>query len=104
MVSSWILRKKFCSDGVSVDLRPEPPHQLEIESLNHNLPDGFSPVVITPKIAILKTQPVEIKITLYRSGRMLVETREMEKAVDIARQLLHKFGVEIEDEGQANEH
>lgn len=87
-VSSWIL--KPCSDGVSIDVRPPHRYQLQLTSLNSQLPVDYTSQVITPTLAILYS-PSKIKITLYQSGRMLLETRNMDMAKDITKILLDFF-------------
>ena len=87
-ISSWIL--KPCSDGISIDVRPPHRYQLQLTSLNSQLPVDFTSQVVTSTLAILYS-PAKIKITLYQSGRMLLETRNMELAKDITKTLLDFF-------------
>ena len=87
-VSSWIL--KPCSDGISIDVRPPHRYQLNLTSLTDELPENFTSQVITPALAILYNSN-KIKITLYQSGRMLLETRNMAVAKDITKILLDFF-------------
>ena len=88
IVSSWIL--KPCSDGISIDVRPPQRYQLNLTSLNNELPSDYKSQVITPSLAILY-DPNKIKITLYQSGRMLLETRDMIIAKRITKVLLDFF-------------
>lgn len=90
-VSSWIL--KPCSDGVSIDVRPPHRYQLHLLSLKEKLPPNYTSQVVTPSLAILYNEK-RIKITLYQSGRMLLETRDMEVAKVITRVLLDFFNYE----------
>lgn len=92
-VLSWIL--KPCSDGVSIDVRPPNRYQLNLLSLKDRVPTHFTSQVITPALAILYN-PSNIKITLYQSGRMLLETRDMDKAKTITKDLLDFFNYEKE--------
>ena len=91
LVYSWIL--KPCSDGVSIDVRPPHRYQLHLLSLNTNLPKFYTSQVVTPSLAILY-DPKKIKVTLYQSGRMLIETRNMEIAKEITKNLLEFFNYE----------
>ena len=88
IVSSWIL--KPCSDGISIDVRPPHRYQLNLVSLKSQLPEKFTSQVITPSLAILYNHK-NIKITLYQSGRMLLETRDMTIAKEITKELLNFF-------------
>lgn len=87
-ISSWIL--KPCSDGISIDVRPPKRYQIQLLSLKEHLPEHFTSNVITPSLAILFDSN-NIKVTLYQSGRMLLETRDMNAAKDITKKLLDFF-------------
>lgn len=87
-ILSWIL--KPCSDGVSIDVRPPTRFQIQLLSLKNQLPEKFTSQVITPALAILYDQN-NIKVTLYQSGRMLLETRDMSIAKGITKKLLDFF-------------
>ena len=91
VVSSWIL--KPCSDGISIDVRPPNRYQLHLLSLKSQLPENFTAQVVTASLAILYSQN-KIKVTLYQSGRMLLETRDMEIAKEITKLLLDFFNYE----------
>ncbi len=90
-VSSWIL--KPCSDGISIDVRPPNRYQLNLLSLKDQVPDQYTSQVITPALAILYN-PGNVKVTLYQSGRMLLETRDMSVAKTITKKLLEFFNYE----------
>ncbi len=92
-ISSWIL--KPCSDGISIDVRPPQRYQLELTSLKKYLPDKFTSQVITSTLAILYSSE-KIKVTLYQSGRMLLETRDMPLAKEITKNLLDFFHYNVE--------
>ena len=90
-VSSWIL--KPCSDGISIDVRPPHRYQLHLMSLKDQIPEHYRSQVVTPSLAILYNKN-NTKITLYQSGRMLLETRNMEIAKEITKILLDFFNYE----------
>ena len=93
-VSSWIL--KPCSDGVSIDVRPPHRYQLHLLSLTTQLPENYTSQVVTASLAILYNEQ-NIKVTLYQSGRMLLETLDMNIAKTITRVLLDFFNYKKED-------
>jgi hypothetical protein len=88
IVSAWIL--KPCSDGISIDVRPPKRYQLQLNDLKKLIPTGFTSQIITPTLAILYDS-YNTKITLYQSGRMLLETRDMDRAQNITEELLLFF-------------
>lgn len=87
-VSSWIL--KPCSDGISIDVRPPVRYQLHLLSLKDQVPENYTTQVVTPSLAIIYS-PENIKVTLYQSGRLLIESRNMEIAMEITKILLDFF-------------
>ena len=85
-VHSWLL--KPCSDGISIDVRPPDRFQIDLLSLKNQQIDDFILKIVSSSIVILYTEKNNIKITLYQSGRMLIETREMDTAENIVQSLL----------------
>ena len=87
---SWMI--KPCSDGVSTDIRPPKRYQIDLASLNRSIPDNFKKEIITNNLAILYDEN-DIKITLYQSGRMLIDTRDQIIASSILKAMLDFFGL-----------
>ena len=87
-VSSWLL--KPCTDGISIDVRPPQRYQLNLLLLKDKLPDFYKSDFITPNLAILYNAD-SIKITLYQSGRMLLETRNMDLAEILTKEIIKFF-------------
>ena len=86
-VASWFL--KPCSDGISIDVRPPKRYQIDLKSLNL---EGFRAEIVSSSIAILYSSN-NIKITIYQSGRMLIETRDMDVAEAIFNEILNYFNL-----------
>lgn len=76
---------KPCSDGVSIDVRPSKRVSLDLPSLRETLSAEISNSSIS--IFYLKGE----KVTLYKSGRMLIETRDMKLAEAIVDEIVKLF-------------
>lgn len=88
LISSWLL--KPCSDGISIDVRPPKRYQLNLSKMKESSLKNYKVEIKTPSISILFNED-NIKLTLYQSGRMLIESRDMEKAEKIVREILNYF-------------
>ena len=89
-ISSWVV--KPCSDGISIDVRPPKRYQLDLNSLSSMTIPDFRTEIASNSIAILYSQD-NIKLTLYQSGRMLVETRDIPVAEKIVEGVLEFFQI-----------
>jgi ribonuclease HIII len=81
---SWMM--KPCSDGVSIDVRPPSRFQIDLLRFIKEL-KGFRSEITSSSIAIFYNKE-NIKITLYQSGRMLIETRDLETAEKIVSEII----------------
>lgn len=94
-INSWSI--KPCSDGISTDIRPPTKMHLELAKFNANKHPDFDAEIITSRVAILYylTSGSKIKLTLYPTGRVLVDTRNMDLAKIILKSLLDIFQLKI---------
>ena len=92
---------KPCTDGVSTDIRPPFNLNLQLkEFLTENNPD-FKIEVVTPAVAIIyfPSSPKWTKVTVYLSGRMLIDSRDKSLVTNIVSRLLDTFRMKNETIG-----
>ncbi|MFW9930608.1 MAG: hypothetical protein ACFFD1_14560 [Candidatus Thorarchaeota archaeon] len=81
---------KPCSDGVSMDVRPNIPlkKRINLKQIDFDIKSNFKSEIVTPQLAILYyLDPTPIKVTLYNSGRMLIDNRNEEKVLTIIKDI-----------------
>ncbi|MHA2366510.1 MAG: hypothetical protein ACXAC7_21315 [Candidatus Hodarchaeales archaeon] len=92
-LSSWIL--KPCTDEISYDVRPSKRYRLNLPKLIQITPKDFTIAIATPAIAILYTSldDQDLKITLYQSGRMLIENRDKKLIKSLVIKVMKLFNI-----------
>ena len=76
---------KPCSDGVSTDIKPKKKYRLNLKEIKNKDIGDVSIEILTDRLIIMYYN--NIKITLYDSGRMLVDTREKDLIRDIVQKI-----------------
>ncbi len=88
--SNYII--KPCSDGVSMDVRPSKRFSISLEEIDFDGHPHLKTEIKTSQVVILYyINKNQIKVTIYTSGRMLIDTRDEPLVKEIIQVVISKF-------------